>query len=126
MVGGAFGVVRVIILENNHRPNRAQPAANVVAFTGTTAGCADSSRTRVTRHDPQEEADRLAHSLPCSRVPDLRGGQRHGRHRGGGARASRADRGACTAAGPNERGSAPDKRPSKPRSGETGKAWRSP
>jgi len=38
MVGGAFGVVRVIVLENDHQPGRVQPAANVGAFTGTNRG----------------------------------------------------------------------------------------
>ncbi len=30
--------MRVIILENDHQPDRVQPAANVVAFTGTNRG----------------------------------------------------------------------------------------
>jgi len=38
MVGGAFGVVRIIILENDHQPDRVQLAANVVAFTRTNRG----------------------------------------------------------------------------------------
>lgn len=38
MVVGAFGVVRVIILENDHQTDRVQLAANVVAFTRTNSG----------------------------------------------------------------------------------------